>query len=1020
MIRGNSETLDLVKIAFRKLKAHVYFDKTALPLRDRVVAFESSFDFEAKLQEIANAYNDASLDHDSPLIQEILLSISVLSFPKKMKDTKLNHKDDNKDIDRNVISVGNPKEKPIVSEQQHFINMDVSGHILGVLWIMMFGKGLDESCFKNSRGNRLREKLIWNEDESIIKDSPALFEPYFAQYSLWRDDGLSCAEDLLSKGHDTLILTLDLKRFYYRAGVTAEAFNDIIKDEDDRKKKSLHLAMFSIIQSYTQKLRNSSVDCSGNVLPIGFLPSAVLANWCLSNFDKGILDFWNPSYYGRYVDDIIIVEKVEKNSEIYKRARGNDLSKDYVIDYYLGKGRRKDARSFVDQDSYKSNYKTENNRTTNNQDSDISYKVNAAFCLSLESNLEFEQNKTRVIALFSENNSTALINKFKKEIYENVSEFRLMPEIGEAFSQDDFSYFYRLENDATINKLRGIKDIVMDKYELSKFLGKYLIVSRLIDDGNAKKFTRKIGKMFNDRELIEYYILWERVFEIYITDKDYVGFSKFTERIKTAIKALTFTPEDRAGTGIEVKNIQDSLILHLSATLNRVLSLIWGEKSKEPLLSVNKTKDCDIALKIGLRRAYIDTRMSNKYVISIPMENIIVPSNEPDVNFTDFSESFKFLCDNPTAANSTHDTLLPYFRQAQDIAIDMFINMICNCDESQQAIHKNYIEAIHKESQNPPINIGSVSVDKASTVCEPALLSVGDKKNHKIKIAIANVSVGGVWNLENALKGRKPNRKSERYKALAKLVNEAIVENADMLVFPENYIPFEWLPSLATKAAREGLAIITGVEHMIVGKSVYNYTAMILPFKYHDTIPTSAIFFQLKKYYSPEEKRIIEGYGFEAIEETKMRPLYRWNDCYFPVYCCYELTDIKDRSEFMSWADMVVAVEYNKDTNYFGNIVESLTRDLHCYCVQVNTSEYGDSRITQPKQTVEQNIIVVKGGTNSALLIDEIDIQSLREFQITKYSLQKSGKKGLFKPTPPGIDPNVIHYKLKQRDDKVT
>ena len=174
------------------------------------------------------------------------------------------------------------------------------------------------------------------------------------------------------------------------------------------------------------------------------------------------------------------------------------------------------------------------------------------------------------------------------------------------------------------------------------------------------------------------------------------------------------------------------------------------------------------------------------------------------------------------------------------------------------------------------------------------------------------------------------------------------------------------------------------------------------------------MFFQLKKHYSPEEKRIIEGYRYEAVDEKEKRPLYRWHDCYFPVYCCYELTDIKDRSEFMSWADMVVAVEYNKDTNYFGNIVESLTRDLHCYCVQVNTSEYGDSRITQPKQTVEQNMIAVKGGKNPALLIDEIDIQALREFQITKYELQKNG---VFKPTPPGIDKDIVRRKLNRKDE---
>jgi hypothetical protein len=81
-------------------------------------------------------------------------------------------------------------------------------------------------------------------------------------------------------------------------------------------------------------------------------------------------------------------------------------------------------------------------------------------------------------------------------------------------------------------------------------------------------------------------------------------------------------------------------------------------------------------------------------------------------------------------------------------------------------------------------------------------------------------------------------------------------------------------------------------------------------------------------------------------------------------------------------ADMVVAVECNKDTHYFGSIVESLTRDLHCYFVQVNTSEYGDSRISQPTKREKQNILTVKGGINQTVLIGEVDFQSLRKFQI--------------------------------------
>ena len=38
----------------------------------------------------------------------------------------------------------------------------------------------------------------------------------------------------------------------------------------------------------------------------------------------------------------------------------------------------------------------------------------------------------------------------------------------------------------------------------------------------------------------------------------------------------------------------------------------------------------------------------------------------------------------------------------------------------------------------------------------------------------------------------------------------------------------------------------------------------------------------------------------------------------------------------------------NKDTLYFSNIKESLSRDRCWFCAQSNMSEYGDCRIIQP------------------------------------------------------------------------
>lgn len=97
-------------------------------------------------------------------------------------------------------------------------------------------------------------------------------------------------------------------------------------------------------------------------------------------------------------------------------------------------------------------------------------------------------------------------------------------------------------------------------------------------------------------------------------------------------------------------------------------------------------------------------------------------------------------------------------------------------------------------------------------------------------------------------------------------------------------------------------------------------------------------------------------------------------------------------------------------TNY-SNILESLSRDIHCYCVQVNSSDYGDSRITKPSKTEDKDIMRTKGGINSTILVDEIDVSQIRDFQLKEYNLQAYDKK--FKPTPPGFKPDVVMKKIK-------
>lgn len=293
--------------------------------------------------------------------------------------------------------------------------------------------------------------------------------------------------------------------------------------------------------------------------------------------------------------------------------------------------------------------------------------------------------------------------------------------------------------------------------------------------------------------------------------------------------------------------------------------------------------------------------------------------------------------------------------------------------------------------------------------------SAPKSEKDKLTIAVGSVKLS-VKDFTDVLDGR-PNRGYERYEQFAKVFDEAINQKADMLVLPENFLPFEWIPSVARMCANNQLALITGIEHFVVPQQVcngqvYNLTVVILPYECDD-YRFAYVSYHNKVAYAPIEISEIRGRRY-TYKEGNAYQLFGWHNVWFPVYCCFELASIQDRAIFQEYADMVVAVEWNKDVPYYSNIIESLSRDLHCYCVQVNSSDYGDSRIVAPKDSVSKDIIKTKGGQNSCILVDTIDIKSLRDFQMLEYSMQK--KDGRFKPSPPGINPDgIIQSKRKNK-----
>lgn len=300
-----------------------------------------------------------------------------------------------------------------------------------------------------------------------------------------------------------------------------------------------------------------------------------------------------------------------------------------------------------------------------------------------------------------------------------------------------------------------------------------------------------------------------------------------------------------------------------------------------------------------------------------------------------------------------------------------------------------------------------------------------DKNKNKLKIAISHIDVIDSDYKDSLMKMPKLN--GNRLHKLYSILNQAVKQGADMILFPELSIPYSWLSVISNFSRKHQLAIICGLEHVVYeNKIACNYLATILPGQYND-YTYSVVKLRLKNHYAPSEIEMLRGYNltipnmkydynkinqFNPSEFIKEYDLFRWKGIDFSCYNCFELSSLNDRGLFMSYVDLLIGSVHNKDVNHYSNIIESLSRDVHCYFAQVNNSKLGDNRIVAPKRTIEKNILQITGGQNDTLLIGEIDVLKLREFQLQDYNLQLNNKS--FKPTPPEFNKNILRLRMNK------
>ncbi len=284
--------------------------------------------------------------------------------------------------------------------------------------------------------------------------------------------------------------------------------------------------------------------------------------------------------------------------------------------------------------------------------------------------------------------------------------------------------------------------------------------------------------------------------------------------------------------------------------------------------------------------------------------------------------------------------------------------------------------------------------------------------HEKLRVAVGHIVVSEE-NIKRSIEGH-PNVTRKRKKALSQLLNDVVrfgvrnpTKRIDLLVLPEVSVPHRWASFITRWAKAHQIGVVCGLEHRVDNKGrAWNELLAALPFRASNGSNECTPIQRLKKHYSPEERFQIEQNSLKVADliSRSRYQLFQWRGASFAVYNCYELASLEDRVTFKGMVDFIVCSEFNKDINYFSNIVESAARDLHCYVVQVNCAQYGDSRVVSPSKTEKMNPLRMKGGDNQTFLTMELPLAELRDHQKKLYGLQRDSR--IYKPTPPDFDPN--------------
>ncbi|MFT3712872.1 MAG: RNA-directed DNA polymerase [Archangium sp.] len=811
--------------------------------------------------------------------------------------------------------------------------------LLSSLWMDRVGSILERQQSRFSYGNRLR----LDRKGRLFSQGPS-FKPYIGSYTRWRDRALGAARQMASRGQSAEILAFDIQSFYGSVDARFLLDQEILNLDVDKLR---------LTERLVEAVVATNGSGSGLGLPIGLPASAVIANAALAKVDAKISSIHGTIYYGRYVDDFLLVRGVgagDKPEDILKKA-------------------------LVDSPH--------------------------------QGTIQASSTKTKSLIVGAEH-AKVLLRELHASFSRLSSEWRSLPSRESLGRLTDLAIETRSGRTLGRN-IRDSETLAVKRWTFSALLSRFSRYTanlsphdwapewKKIYDRLAPIATAAANLPSTTKHLREFIAL------TILSANDELA-ADLGRRLRVACDVIA---EVRKNIGAEFRNyikstIEDSMVVSVgsvppsgtsSARLQSTFSELYGAFLNVPVgfdaVKFHKFSSSAFVGDFGLRPVWenvlgavlIATASPPDWINQLPrlrpltrtakrlsslLSRAMAPSNS--ASFTNLA-NWLTLAARPPSASAL--TLL-----AGDGSNDW---------------RRVVIKLTGKRPPKPP--------QIENGVLSSPFPDWSKERLRALVIATGNIETADDW-FVRAAQGSPVESEARSNRLNAAFDRMNFHDTVDICVTPELSIPRRFALDLARSAASRGTTSVLGLEYQLVGESAV-LNEVLLCF----AGPSGQYWLLRQPKLSPAHVERVELWRISnrtltEYEPNRPKPIYRHRGLFFGVLICSELLNATHRQNFRGKIDLLCVPEWNRDTSFFDELTSAASMDVHCFVAQSNNRRYGDSLVRGPARNEWERMIVrIRGGLGDEFVGGRINVESLRQFQSHAVSPDSP-----FKPIPDGYE----------------